>query len=137
VTPPRAESTEEEILANVFARPPAVDVPKAAPPEPIPAPPEPEPVAALPGVGASVWTGTAAQAEEDFEWGLVDGIDFVVSRTTGRPYSGKWVILNDNGSRQGQLSLLNGRLHGEEIKLDDTGKVTARNRWVNGHQVEE
>ena len=36
---------------------------------------------------------------------------------------------------QGEVNLLNGRLHGEEIFFDRTGEITERNFWDNGRPI--
>ncbi|MEK9772624.1 MAG: hypothetical protein VW576_03565 [Opitutae bacterium] len=81
------------------------------------------------------WTGTVAEAEAFFITDLVDGIDTVRLRTTGIPFSGRMRIVNSSGQAQGEVNLLKGRMHGEEIFYDDSGEVVERNFWANGHPI--
>lgn len=84
----------------------------------------------------NVWTGTLRQAEMEFETDLIDGVDTVSDRNTLEPYTGKMRILNESGELKGEVNLLNGKLHGEEIFFDESGSVVDRNVWANGKIVE-
>lgn len=84
-----------------------------------------------------VWRGTTSQAENYFENQLIGGIDVVHVKKSGQPFTGKFVILRDNGSLKGMASLVNGKLHGEEIVYDNSGNVIERNNWQNGRLPEE
>ena len=42
-------------------------------------------------------------------------------------------ILNAEGKVQGEVNLLNGRLHGDEVFYDDSGKVVETNTWFEGN----
>jgi antitoxin component YwqK of YwqJK toxin-antitoxin module len=44
-------------------------------------------------------------------------------------------ILNKNGSILGEVNLLDGKLHGEEIILDDTGIIVERYLWNKGVEL--
>lgn len=81
------------------------------------------------------WTGTVAEAEAFFITELIDGIDTVRLRTNGIPFSGRMRIVNPSGLAQGEVNLLNGRMHGEEIFYDNSGEVVERNFWANGHPI--
>ena len=41
-------------------------------------------------------------------------------------------IISENGSLLGEVNLLNGKLHGEEIILDEKGTVVERYFWDKG-----
>ena len=79
------------------------------------------------------WTGTVAEAEAMFITELIDGIDTVSDRESGIPFTGKMRILNAEGKVQGEVNLLNGRLHGDEVFYDDSGKVVETNTWFEGN----
>ncbi len=81
------------------------------------------------------WEGTVSEAEIFFIRDLVDGIDTIQYRTTEIPFSGSMRIVNDQGQPQGEVNLLNGRLHGEEIFFDVNGEVAERNFWANGRPI--
>ena len=121
-------------VAEVFA--PLPEPPSAPPaPEPIP---EPKPLPTAPATGDDevVWRGTTSQAENYFENQVIGGIDVVHIKKTGQPFTGKFVILRDNGSLKGMASLVNGKLHGEEVVYDNSGNVIERNNWQNGRLPE-
>lgn len=80
----------------------------------------------------NIWTGTVAEAEDQFVTDLIDGIDTVSYANTKIPFSGKMQILNQVGSLIGEVNLLDGKLHGEEIFIDETGAITERNIWEKG-----
>ena len=79
------------------------------------------------------WTGTVAEAEAMFITELIDGIDTVSDRESRDPFTGKMRILNAAGKVQGEVNLLNGRLHGDEVFYDDSGKVVETNTWFEGN----
>lgn len=81
------------------------------------------------------WTGTVAEAEAFFITELNDGIDTVRLRASGIPFSGRMRIVNQNGQAQGEVNLLNGRMHGDEIFYDESGKIVEKNYWANGRPV--
>ena len=81
------------------------------------------------------WEGTVSEAEAVFITELIDGIDTIRIRQGGTPFTGSMRILNPQGLAQGEVNLLNGRLHGEEIFFDQTGEVTERNFWDNGRPI--
>jgi hypothetical protein len=81
---------------------------------------------------APTWAGTVSEAELFFITDLIDGIDTVHYRSSGIPFTGCMRIINDQGQAQGEVNLLNGRLHGEEIFFDAKGEVIERNFWANG-----
>ena len=78
------------------------------------------------------WTGTVAEAEAQFITELIDGIDTVSDRASGIPFTGKMRIINAEGKVQGEVNLRNGRLHGDEVFYDRSGKVLETNTWVEG-----
>ncbi len=81
------------------------------------------------------WIGTVAQAENIFVTDLIDGIDTVSFKKNGVPFSGSMRIVDQNGNAQGEVNLLNGRLHGEEVFFDVEGIVIERNFWSHGRPV--
>ena len=81
------------------------------------------------------WSGTAANAEREFLTELVDGIDTVRRRSDGIPFSGRMEILDSNGNILGQVNLLDGRLHGEEVFYNNTGEIIEKNLWSNGRKI--
>lgn len=81
------------------------------------------------------WVGTVSEAEAVFITELIDGIDTIRIRQDGTPFTGSMRILNAQGLAQGEVNLLNGRLHGEEIFFDQTGEITERNFWDNGRPI--
>lgn len=78
------------------------------------------------------WSGTVAEADARFITELIDGIDTVSDRASRVPFTGKMRILNAAGKVQGEVNLLDGRLHGEEVFYDLSGKVIETNTWVEG-----
>ena len=86
-------------------------------------------------IGTSTWTGTVSEAEEQFTTDTVNGIDIVKDINSLIPFTGKMQILNKNGSILGEVNLLNGKLHGEEIILDETGIIVERYLWNNGIEI--
>ena len=82
------------------------------------------------------WEGTIQQANLDFITEVIDGQDTLVEpvrkRDSGLAFSGTMRILDSNGGARGELNLVDGLMHGEEIYFDEAGKVTERNLWENG-----
>jgi antitoxin component YwqK of YwqJK toxin-antitoxin module len=83
----------------------------------------------------NVWTGSVADAEEQFITELVNGIDTVIDANSKQAFSGRMKILNQNGSLMGEVNLLDGQLHGEETFMNETGVVTERNIWEKGIRI--
>ena len=81
------------------------------------------------------WVGTVAEAEIFFKTDLVDGIDTIHYRSSGVPFTGRMRITDDRGMSQGEVNLLNGRLHGEEIFFDVNGEITEKNFWADGRPI--
>ena len=81
------------------------------------------------------WSGTAAEADREFLTELVNGIDTVRRRSDGIPFSGRMEILDSNGNILGQVNLLDGRLHGEEVFYNNTGEIIEKNLWSNGRKI--
>ena len=81
---------------------------------------------------SNIWTGTVADAEAYFATELVNGIDTVSEAKTKKTFSGKMQILNQDGALIGEVNLLNGQLHGEEIFIDEIGIITEKNLWEKG-----
>ncbi len=82
----------------------------------------------------NLWTGTPKEAEISFDTKLVNGIDTVFEKGTNQPFSGKMIILNDLGSKNGELELKNGKMHGEELYFEN-GELTEKNLWENGRFI--
>ena len=83
----------------------------------------------------NIWTGTVADAEEQFITELIHGIDTVIDANSKQPFSGRMKILNQNGSLMGEVNLLDGQLHGEKTFMSETGVVTERNIWEKGIRI--
>ena len=81
------------------------------------------------------WIGTVAEAEIFFKTALVEGIDTIHYRSSDLPFTGRMRITDDRGQPQGEVNLLNGRLHGEEIFFDVKGEITERNFWADGRPI--
>ena len=81
------------------------------------------------------WSGTAAEAEREFMTELVNGIDTVRRRSDGIPFSGRMEILDSNGNLLGEVNLVDGRLHGEEVFYNNSGEIIEKNLWSNGRKV--
>lgn len=81
------------------------------------------------------WSGTVAEAERDFITELINGIDTVRSRSSGIPFSGRMQIVDTQGRVQGEVKLLDGRLHGEEIFYNNSGEIVEKNLWSNGRKI--
>ena len=45
--------------------------------------------------------------------------------------------MNPNGSMKGEMTLLHGKQHGEEIIFDGTGNIVERNHYLNGKPVQK
>ena len=84
---------------------------------------------------SNIWTGTVNEAENQFVTDLIDGIDTVSDAKTKIPFTGKMQILDQEGSLIGEVNLIDGRLHGEEIFMDETGTITERNIWEKGIRI--
>ena len=76
---------------------------------------------------SKAWRGTAADAEAQFITELLNGLDTIKERDSNLPFSGKMLIVDQNGLLEGELNLLNGVLHGKEIFFDSNGKVLEEN----------
>ena len=85
---------------------------------------------------SDAWRGTAADAEAQFTTELLNGLDTIKERDSNLPFSGKMLIVDQNGLLEGELNLLNGVLHGKEIFFDSNGKVLEENLWENGRKVD-
>jgi len=81
------------------------------------------------------WSGTAAEAEREFMTELVNGIDTVRRRSDGISFSGRMEILDSNGNPLGEVNLVDGRLHGEEVFYNNSGEIIEKNLWSNGRKV--
>ena len=85
---------------------------------------------------SNVWTGTVSEAEDQFDTNLINGIDTVSDSKSKQPFSGKMQILNLNGNLIGEVNLLDGQLHGEEVFIDESGVITERNLWEKGVRIQ-
>lgn len=85
--------------------------------------------------GSKIWTGTVAQAEEQFTTELINGIDTVKNSKSKIPFSGKMQILDPKGNLIGEVNLLDGQLHGEEVFINEAGVITEKNKWEKGVRV--
>ena len=85
---------------------------------------------------SDAWRGTAADAESQFTTELINGLDTIKERDSNLPFSGKMLIVDQNGLLEGELNLLNGVLHGKEIFFDSNGKVSEENLWKNGQRID-
>lgn len=81
---------------------------------------------------SKIWTGTVNEAENQFVTDLINGIDTVSDANTKIPFTGKMQILDLEGSLIGEVNLVDGKLHGEEVFMDESGTITERNIWENG-----
>ena len=81
------------------------------------------------------WSGTVAEAEGEFITELINGIDTVRSRSGGIPFSGRMQIVDTQGRVQGEVNLIEGRLHGEEIFYNRSGEIVEKNLWSNGRKI--
>lgn len=79
----------------------------------------------------NIWAGTVDEVEIKFITKLMDGVDTIFDRNTNRAYTGRMRILDNSGKINGELELLNGRMHGEELYFED-GKVIEKNLWGDG-----
>ena len=81
------------------------------------------------------WSGTAVQADQEFMTELLNGIDTVRRRSDGMPFSGRMEILDSNGNLLGEVNLVDGRLHGEEVFYNNSGEIIEKNLWSNGRKI--
>jgi hypothetical protein len=81
------------------------------------------------------WSGTAAEAEREFMTELVNGIDTIRRRSDGIPFTGRMEILDSSGNLLGEVNLVDGRLHGEEVFYNNSGEIIEKNLWSNGRKV--
>ncbi len=81
------------------------------------------------------WSGTAVEAEREFMTELVNGIDTVRRRSDGIPFSGRMEIVDSSGNLLGEVNLVDGRLHGEEVFYNNSGEIIEKNLWSNGRKV--
>ena len=81
------------------------------------------------------WSGTVAEAEREFTTDLINGIDTVRSRSGGIPFTGRMQIVDTQGRVQGEVNLVQGRLHGAEIFYDRSGEIVEKNLWSNGRKI--
>ncbi len=80
------------------------------------------------------WEGTVQEAEIDFTTELINGLDTVKYRSSNTPFSGKMKILGADDNLLGEVNLVNGLLHGEEIFYDVNGDIVEQNIWVRGNK---
>lgn len=81
------------------------------------------------------WIGTVTQAEATFKTDIINGIDTLSLRNDGSLFSGSMRIVNESGLIQGEVRLLDGKLHGEGIFYDLNGKIIEKSFWSNGKLV--
>ena len=80
------------------------------------------------------WTGTAQEVEGAFQTKLINGIDTVFDRSTNQRFTGKMRILDSAGDKKGELELVNGQMHGEELFFEE-GKLVEKSLWQQGKFV--
>ena len=78
-----------------------------------------------------LWIGTVNEVEISFITKLIDGIDTIFDRSSNAPYSGRMRIVDNSGLITGELQLLNGRMHGEELYFENKILIE-KNLWENG-----
>ncbi len=139
---------DDALLADAIPPPPSPVVLPVPPPAPIPPTPQelkiPEEKDPKEKINldfsknetSDAWRGTAADAEAQFMTELLNGLDTIKERDSNLPFSGKMLIVDQNGLLEGELNLLNGVLHGKEIFFDSNGKVLEENLWENGRKVD-
>jgi hypothetical protein len=95
------------------------------------------PVATIKGTDedTNVWEGDRMEAELQFVTYLVDGLDTIFHKQTKIPFTGKMRVLDASGNLLGELGVLNGRMHGEEIFFDPDGNVSGGQLWANGEKI--
>lgn len=81
---------------------------------------------------ANVWEGNRMDAEMQFVTYLIDGVDTIFHRQTKIPFTGKMRVLDPSGVATGELEVLNGRMHGEEVFFDPNGNISATHVWYQG-----
>ena len=86
-------------------------------------------------LGPADWIGTLAEVEASFTTELIDGFDTVCDRANGTPFTGSMRVVDREGRAKGEVNLLHGRLHGEEIFYNDKGEVIKKNFWSNGNAL--
>jgi hypothetical protein len=95
----------------------------------------PKPEKQLSAENKNTWKGTADDVERNFITELVNGLDTINERKSGLPYSGKMIIVDENGALVGELNLQNGIMHGKEIFYDTNGKIVEENTWQRGRKL--
>ncbi|MEC8243346.1 MAG: hypothetical protein VX038_00725 [Verrucomicrobiota bacterium] len=80
------------------------------------------------------WTGTAKEVEGTFQTKLINGIDTVFDRLTNQRFTGKMKILDTAGDKKGELELVDGQMHGEELFFEE-GKLVEKSLWQKGKFV--
>ena len=110
-------------------------------PEEEPSTPRPEvddapPVAAkATGDDENLWEGNWMEAEKEFVTYLIDGVDTIFHKNTRSPFTGKMRVLDAGGTPLGELELLNGRMHGEEVFFGPDGSVSTTQVWSRGKRT--
>ena len=139
---------DKAVVADATPTPPSSAVLPVPPPAPIPTAPQELTIPEEKGPKEKInldfsknetsdaWRGTAADAESQFTTELLNGLDTIKERDSNLPFSGKMLIVDQNGLLEGELNLLNGVLHGMEIFFDSNGKVLEENLWKNGRKVD-
>lgn len=115
-------------IGNNFTSPPVQPSPISRPPQALKAQRSTN--------SSNIWTGTVEEAEDQFHNELVNGIDTVSYTGSKEPFTGKMQILDIIGSLVGEVNLVEGQLHGEEIIIDGAGGITERILWEKGIKVE-
>ncbi len=78
------------------------------------------------------WKGTVEEAEKAFTTSVEKGFDVVRDRESKKSITGTLTIEDTNGNLKGKVELKDGKLNGEEIFYDATGKIVEKNYWIAG-----
>ncbi|MFP6901189.1 MAG: hypothetical protein VCA36_09615 [Opitutales bacterium] len=83
------------------------------------------------------WKGTQEQVEAYLESRENGEISILQVKESGELFEGTLTIVLDDGRKRGQVTVVKGLLHGEEILWGEDGEILERNRYENGKLVAE